>query len=173
VAGLPPPCGHRDAGHEFSDVSGAATPPPPEQTGSSTRPFFPLGPIGVVVLCQRCTGRWRGGCVIKLWCGGSPRNSSENCAHLESDKVVLTHSSKREATPKACVTTDVIVSPVTMLSTGSGNNDLLCPRGVINAPSWRLIFEWSGLYPKLLMSRRHNLKRRLEHVAEITNHREF
>ena len=48
-----------------------------------------VGPIGGVVRCQRCTGRWHGGCVTKRWCGGSRRSSSGNCAHLESDKVVL------------------------------------------------------------------------------------
>src|ERR671917_2036502 len=89
VAGLPPPCGNRDAGHEFSDVSGVATPPWSGQTGSSTRPFFPLGPIGVGVLCQRYIGKGHGGCATKLWCGGSPRSSLGNYAHLESDKVVL------------------------------------------------------------------------------------
>src|SRR5918994_2753806 len=94
LAGLPPPCRVGDVGHAFSDVSGVATPPRSGQTGSPTRPFFPLGAIGVGVLCQRCTGRWRGGCATKLCCGGSPRSSSWNCAHLESDKVVLKRNPK-------------------------------------------------------------------------------
>src|ERR687898_2036161 len=89
VAGLPPPCHGGDAGHEFSDVLGVATPPRSGQTGSPTRPFFPLGPIGVAVRCQRYTGKWRGGYATKPCCGGSRRSSSGNCAHLESDKVVL------------------------------------------------------------------------------------
>src|SRR6266568_6042167 len=89
VARLPPACGDGDAGLEFFALAGASATPQSPKTGSPTRPFFPLGRIVGVAPCQRCIGRWRGGCATKPGCGGSPRIGSWNCAHLESNKVVL------------------------------------------------------------------------------------
>ena len=48
--------------------------------------------ISVPLLTPYLSGLWLAlvtPATYKLWCGGSPRSSSCNCAHLESDKVVL------------------------------------------------------------------------------------
>jgi hypothetical protein len=86
VAGVPPTCGHGEAGFELSALAGVATAPSSSQSGSPTRPFFPRGRIAGVVRCQPCTERWRGGYATSRCSGGGPQIGSWISAHLESSK---------------------------------------------------------------------------------------